>query len=96
MGISRSDIVIAFFDEDQGGIRQWNTSGDIGEAAARFPGRARRRRNLRAVTGLWRGFRRGFGRGFRRGFGRGFGNGLLPGLFGFGCLVFCIHGSTVA
>jgi YtoQ family protein len=34
VGISRSDIVIAFFDEDQGGIRQWNTSGDIGEAAA--------------------------------------------------------------
>lgn len=32
--ISRSDIVIAFFDVDHSNIRQWNTSGDIGEAAA--------------------------------------------------------------
>ena len=32
--ISKCDILVAFFDEEQRGIRQWNTSSDIGAATA--------------------------------------------------------------
>ena len=33
--IARSDVVIAFFDEDHRSYRQWNTSSDIAEAKQR-------------------------------------------------------------
>ena len=32
--IGRSDVLIAYFDEDHKNYRQWNTSSDIGEAVA--------------------------------------------------------------
>ncbi len=31
--ISKCDVLIAFFDEEQKGLRQWNTASDIAEAA---------------------------------------------------------------
>ncbi len=31
--IARCDLLIAFFDQEHGNYRQWNTSSDIGEAA---------------------------------------------------------------